>query len=68
MLPGRLVAPVRRVEAKLRYRSRPLAATVREIEGGLMLDLDEPAYGVAPGQAAVLYDGDVVVGSGLIAR
>ena len=68
VVPGRLVAPVRRVEAKLRYRSRPLAATVREIEGGLMLDLDEPAYGVAPGQAAVLYDGDVVVGSGLIAR
>ncbi|MGH3026152.1 MAG: aminomethyltransferase beta-barrel domain-containing protein [Gaiellaceae bacterium] len=28
--------------------------------------LDEPAYGVARGQAAVLYDGDVVVGSGLV--
>jgi tRNA U34 2-thiouridine synthase MnmA/TrmU len=29
--------------------------------------LDEPAYGVAVGQAAVLYDGDAVVGYGLIA-
>ena len=28
--------------------------------------LDEAAYGVARGQAAVLYDGDVVVGSGLV--
>jgi tRNA-specific 2-thiouridylase len=68
VVPGAMSAPVRRVEAKLRYRSRALPATVREIEGGLVLDLDEPAYGVAPGQAAVLYDGDVVVGSGVIAR
>jgi hypothetical protein len=28
--------------------------------------LDEPAYGVAPGQAAVLYEDDVVVGAGTI--
>jgi tRNA U34 2-thiouridine synthase MnmA/TrmU len=28
--------------------------------------LDEPAYGVATGQAAVLYDDDVVVGAGRI--
>jgi tRNA-specific 2-thiouridylase len=33
----------------------------------LELELDEPAYGVAPGQAAVLYDGDVIVGGGVIA-
>ncbi|MDQ3894639.1 MAG: hypothetical protein M3292_08245 [Actinomycetota bacterium] len=28
--------------------------------------LDQPAYAVASGQAAVLYDGDVVVGAGII--
>jgi tRNA-specific 2-thiouridylase len=33
---------------------------------GFRLELDEPAHGVAPGQAAVLYDGDAVVGYGLI--
>ena len=33
---------------------------------GFRLQLDEPSYGVARGQAAVLYDGDVVVGSGLV--
>ena len=33
---------------------------------GFRLELDEPAYGVAAGQAAVLYDGDTVVGYGLI--
>ena len=33
---------------------------------GFRLQLHEPVYGVARGQAAVLYDGDVVVGSGLV--
>jgi tRNA-uridine 2-sulfurtransferase len=66
--PGTLAVPSSRVEAKLRYRSAPLRATVRELDGGFELELDEPAYGVAPGQAAVLYDGDMVVGSGVIAR
>jgi tRNA-specific 2-thiouridylase len=64
--PAELAEPVRRVQAKLRYRSRPLAATVLARGDELVLELDEPAYGVAPGQAAVLYDGDVVVGAGLI--
>jgi tRNA-uridine 2-sulfurtransferase len=66
--PGSLALPVRRVEAKLRYRSAPLSATVRAAGDGFDLELDEPAYGVAPGQSAVLYDGDMVVGSGVIAR
>jgi tRNA-specific 2-thiouridylase len=65
--PGNMVLPMGRVQAKLRYRSPALPATVREVEGGLVLELDEPAYGVAPGQAAVLYDGDVIVGGGVIA-
>jgi tRNA-uridine 2-sulfurtransferase len=41
-------------------------AAVDETGSGFRLELDEPAYGVAPGQAAVLYDGEFVVGSGLI--
>ena len=64
---GRLFVPVDRADAKLRYRSPAVPATVEETESGFHLRLDEPAYGVAPGQAAVLYAGDVVVGSGLIA-
>jgi tRNA-specific 2-thiouridylase len=35
-------------------------------EGGFRLELDRPVYGVAPGQAAVIYEDDVVVGAGLI--
>ena len=63
---GRLFVPAGRVTAKLRYRSPAVAATVEQTASGFRLTLDEPAYGVARGQAAVLYDGDVVVGSGLV--
>jgi tRNA-uridine 2-sulfurtransferase len=65
--PGRLLAPASRVQAKLRYRSDPVWATVRLGGEGFTLDLDEPVAGVAPGQTAVLYDDDAVVGAGVIA-
>jgi tRNA-specific 2-thiouridylase len=63
---GRLYLPVRRAEAKLRYRSPAASASVEAHGRGFRLELDEPAYGVATGQAAVLYSEDVVVGAGLI--
>jgi tRNA-specific 2-thiouridylase len=63
---GRLYVEVERVAAKLRYRSPAVPARVDSTARGFRLELDEPAYGVAAGQAAVLYDGDVVVGYGLI--
>ena len=63
---GGLYVPVERVQVKLRYRSETVAARVDVIEQGFRLELDAPAYAVAPGQAAVLYEGDVVVGAGLI--
>jgi tRNA-specific 2-thiouridylase len=63
---GDLYVEAERVQAKLRYRSAPIAARVAAREGGFVLELDEPAYGVAPGQAAVLYEDGVVVGAGLV--
>lgn len=63
---GRLYAPVGRARAKLRYRSAALPATVEPLSRGFRLLLEEPAYAVARGQAAVLYEDDAVVGSGLI--
>ena len=65
---GRLHLPVSRVEAKLRYRSPAVQAEATRIEGGFRLRLEQPAYGVAPGQAAVLYEGDAVVGAGTIVQ
>jgi tRNA-specific 2-thiouridylase len=63
---GRLYAPVVRAAAKLRYRSPAVPATVSASNGGFALDLDEPAHAVAPGQVAALYDGDAVVGAGVV--
>jgi tRNA-specific 2-thiouridylase len=63
---GRLFVPVERAEVKLRYRSPALPASVEPTARGFRVRLAEPAYGVAPGQAAVLYEDGVVVGSGLI--
>jgi tRNA-specific 2-thiouridylase len=63
---GRLYVPVKRADVKLRYRSEAMAAAVEEIERGFRLDLDRPAFGVAAGQAAVLYEEGAVVGAGLI--
>jgi tRNA-specific 2-thiouridylase len=63
---GRLFVQVERAEAKLRYRSPAAPARVEPAGRGFRLHLEEPAYGVAPGQAAVLYEDDAVVGAGLI--
>ena len=65
---GRLYVPVDRVEAKLRYRSEAIGAAVAPIPRGFRLELDDPAFGVAAGQAAVLYENDAVVGAGLIRK
>ncbi len=63
---GRLFVPATRADATLRHRSPARSADVVATSGGFRLHLHEPAFGVARGQAAVLYDGDVVVGSGLV--
>ena len=56
-----------RVTAKVRYSARP-AAAVAEIDndGLLKITFDEPQRAVTPGQAVVLYDGDIVVGGATI--
>jgi tRNA-uridine 2-sulfurtransferase len=63
---GRVYVPIARAHAKLRYRSPAVAALVEEAAGGFTLHLEEPVHGAAAGQAAVLYEGEVVVGCGTI--
>jgi tRNA-specific 2-thiouridylase len=63
---GRLYVTVDRADVKWRYRSPAVPASVEPTEDGFTARLDRPAYGVARGQAAVLYDGDVVVGAGTL--
>jgi len=57
-----------RVKAKIRHRHEPADATIEPAENGeVMATFDIPQRAVTPGQAAVFYDGDVVVGGGWIA-
>jgi tRNA-specific 2-thiouridylase len=71
---ARLHRPGARVDSvKLRYRSRPLPATLAGTPAAgrhpeLTVELREPVDGAAPGQLACLMDGDLVVGWGTIAR
>ena len=56
---------------RLRYHTDPVPARVRATAGrheALEVELDQPFDGPAPGQAAVLMSGDVVVGHATIAR
>ena len=58
-----------RVEAKIRHSHRPAAATVRALEEGrAQVVFDTPQRAASPGQSVVFYDGDIVVGGGIIAR
>jgi tRNA-specific 2-thiouridylase len=57
----------RRLSAKTRYRQADVACAVSS-EGmdRFSLRFDEPQWAVTPGQSAVLYDGDVCLGGGII--
>ncbi len=58
-----------RVSVKLRSAQAPLPATVTlDGDGAGEVMLDTPAFGVAPGQACVAYDGDRLLGGGWIRR
>lgn len=63
---GRLYVDADTVEAKLRYRSAAVPARVVASGRYFRLELAEPVYGVAPGQTAVLYEEDAVVGCGVV--
>lgn len=55
--------------AKIRYNASPVPATLRRLgDDRIRITFDEPQLAVAPGQAVCLYDGEVVLGGGWIAR
>ena len=56
-----------RVDARIRYRHRGAAATVKSAGPGMIeLLFDETEEAISPGQAVVFYDGDEVVGGAWI--
>ena len=68
-LPAEPLDPAGRpVQVKLRSVSEPAAARLYPAAGGgAEVVLEAPQFGVSPGQAAVCYDGDRVLGGGWIA-
>ena len=58
-----------KVTAKIRYRSPFVPAVIEPAASDrILVAFDHPVPGVCPGQAAVFYDGDVVVGGGIIEK
>jgi tRNA-specific 2-thiouridylase len=54
--------------AKTRYRQADAACTLSAAQGeGFALEFDQQQWAVTPGQSAVLYDGDICLGGGIIA-
>ena len=56
-----------RCEVKIRYAARPAVATIHPTgTDSALIEFDEPQRAPAAGQSAVFYDGDTVIGGGII--
>jgi len=57
-----------RASVQVRYRSAAVPVNVIPLDDGSRIKLifDEPQFGITAGQAAVLYDGDILLGGGII--
>jgi tRNA-uridine 2-sulfurtransferase len=63
-------APIR-ADVQIRYRSEPVPVTIVPLDKeGLRVNLifDQPQFGITPGQAAVWYQGETLLGGGIIER
>lgn len=67
--PDGLTEPAR-AEVKIRYRSHPEPCTLEPTDhlGRVAVKFDEPQRAVTPGQVAVFYHGELVLGGGTIAE
>ena len=62
----KLTAPIR-AEAKIRYSAQPAPCTVEQTDTDtLTVRFDTPQRAITGGQSLVLYDGDTVIGGGII--
>ena len=58
-----------KAEVQIRYRSKPVPVTIIPLENfRARVVFDEPQFSITPGQAAVWYDGEKVLGGGIIER
>ncbi|HEY9692563.1 MAG TPA: tRNA 2-thiouridine(34) synthase MnmA [Oculatellaceae cyanobacterium] len=58
-----------RAEVQVRYRSQPVPVSVIPLENSrVKLVFDEPQFCITPGQAAVWYNGDILLGGGILEK
>ncbi|MCY3778837.1 MAG: tRNA 2-thiouridine(34) synthase MnmA [Chloroflexi bacterium] len=58
-----------RADVKIRYRAQPQPAMIEVLDSDeIDVSFDQPQRDISPGQAAVLYRGDVCLGGGVIAK
>ncbi len=55
-----------KADVKIRFRAKEQSALITPFEGGFRVDFDEPQRSVTPGQGAVIYIGNTVIGGGRI--
>ena len=66
IVTDKLTAPIR-AEAKIRYSAQPAPCTVEQTDNDtLTVRFDTPQRAITSGQSLVLYDGDTVIGGGII--
>ncbi|MEX2182306.1 MAG: tRNA 2-thiouridine(34) synthase MnmA [Gemmatimonadaceae bacterium] len=57
------------VQVRIRHRATPVAATLLRADSNeVEFALEESVYAITPGQSVAIYDGDVVLGGGIIER
>ncbi|MFU0800298.1 MAG: tRNA 2-thiouridine(34) synthase MnmA [Xylanivirga thermophila] len=54
------------ITAKIRYGAKEAAAVIWPHHDGVMVEFDTPQRAITKGQSVVFYDGDIVVGGGII--
>ncbi len=58
-----------KAEVQIRYRAQPVPATIMPLaDGRVRIVFDAPQHSITPGQAAVWYDGEMLLGGGIIER
>lgn len=63
---GKVLKLPMELDVRIRYRAKEARAVVSGGESGMKIDFLEPQRAITPGQSAVLYDGEVLLGGGTI--
>ncbi|MCH1401509.1 MAG: tRNA 2-thiouridine(34) synthase MnmA [Schleiferiaceae bacterium] len=68
--PDRSMQPgeTARYSARIRYRQPLVSVTLHKVEEGLYMEFETPEKAITPGQFAAWYDGEELIGSGIIAE